>query len=461
MKHNTITPYRRLIIFVMAVYSSCLLLACKKFLELPLSPVLVEREKIFTDDRSATAALLGLYTQSSTAMHTTNGGLSAYLGLYADDLYNTSSSATYDPFYQNSVLVNNSVVNTNFWRYGYANLYHANALIEGLEKATMLTPAVKRQLMGEAKFMRAWFYVHLVSLFGDVPLVLSTDYLANSVLPRSPAADVWQQIVVDLESAKDSLTAAYSTAGKLRPNKWAAVALLARTQLSLGNWQQAYDLSTTLITSGAYQLNTDLNNSFAANNGEAVWQLVRDNANTAEAAIFIPASAAVRPALALTDSLINLFENGDKRKTNWTRANTVAGVTYYYPFKYRQRTNIPLSEPKQPLRLAEQYLIRAEAAIQLNRLDTALADLNKIRNRAGLLPLTMGTASQLMEAVEKERRLEFFAEDAHRWLDLKRWNKAILVLGNSKPAFTTKALLFPIPLTEIERNPFLLQNPGY
>ena len=434
---------------------------CKKILQLPVSPILVENDYLFTDDQSAVSAILGLYSQSLTSMHSTNGGLSVYTSLYADDIYTTATSASYDPFYNNTLLAPNGIVNTNFWRYGYANIYHANALIEGLEKSNMLTPSVKQQLMGEAKFMRAWFYFNLVNLFGDVPLITSTLYKENAVLPRAPVTEIYNLILSDLGFAKSNLAVVYSTAGKLRPNKWAAVALLARTQLYLQNWQQAYANATELITAGNYQLATDLNNSFIPNNTEAIWQLVKDNANTSEAATFIPSSSTVRPALALTDTLMKLFEPNDKRKSSWTKSNTVSGTVYSYPFKYKLRTNTPLAENKQPLRLAELFLIRAEAAIQLNKLDTALNDINRIRNRAGLTTVNLTTAQQLTTALEKERRLEFFAEDAHRWFDLKRWSKATEILQPIKPAWVPKALLFPIPESEIEKNPFLMQNPGY
>lgn len=448
-------------VLIVAAMLTFALQGCRKFLNLPLSPTLVENDYVFTDDRSATSAVLGLYNQATTSMHSTNGGLSVYLSLYADDLYNTSSSTSYDPFFNNTLLSSTGIVNTNFWRYGYANLYHANALIEGLEKSTVLTVSVKQQLLGEVKFMRAWFYFNLVNLFGDVPLITSTDYQLNAVMPRSPVVEVYQLIMSDLSFAKSNLTTAYSTAGKLRPNKWTAVALLARTELYLKNWQGAYDHASELMASGTYQLAADLNNCFAANNTEAIWQIARENVNTSEAAIFVPASATVRPALALTDTLVKLFEPNDKRKTNWTKANTVSSVAYFYPFKYKQRTNTPLAENKQPLRLSEIILIRAEAAIQLSKLDTAVNDINKIRNRAGLISMGNNTAEQLTIALEKERRLEFFAEDAHRWFDLKRWNKAPSVLSSIKPAWTATAVLFPVPLSEIEKNQFLMQNPGY
>ncbi len=434
---------------------------CKKMLDLPLSPTLVETQKLFNDDKAAASAILGLFNQTTTAMQATNGGLSVYTSLYADDLYNTASSSTYDPFYSNTLLSNNSVVQAAFWSNAYTCIYQCNAIIEGLDNSTALTPAVKNQLMGEAKFIRAWHYFNLLQLFGDVPLVHTTSYRQNMILPRAPVSEVYQFILADLEEAKTLLAEAYPTAGKLHPNKWAAAALLARSALYSNNWQLAYDNASEILATGTYQLAADLNNSFTANNSEAIWQISRDNANTSEAGVFIPSSATVKPALALTASLLQLFEAGDKRRTAWTKTNTVSAVQYDYPAKYKIRAATPVSEYKQPLRLAEVILIKAEAAIYLGKTDTALAAINRIRTRAGLAAISFSTAAQLVSALEKERRLEFFAEDAHRWFDLKRWNKAEAVLSSSKPSWTNKALLFPVPVTETDKNPFLLQNPGY
>lgn len=461
MKKQKQSYHKIILLLCILVTAITVLQGCKKFLNLPLSPTLVETGKLFNDDKAAGSAILGLFNQTTTAMQATNGGLSVYTGLYADDLYNTTSSSTYDPFASNTLLVNNSVVQSSFWTNGYTCIYQANAIIEGLGNSTALTPAVKKQLMGEAKFIRAWHYFNLLQLFGDVPLVSTTNYQQNMILPRAPVSEIYQFILADLVEAKTLLSETYPTAGKLRPNKWAATALLARTALYMNNWQQAYDNAGELLNTGAYQLSADLNNSFAANNSEAIWQISRDNANPSEAGVFIPSSATVKPTLALTPSLMQLFEAGDKRKAAWAKTNTVSAVQYDYPNKYKIKAATPVSEYKQPLRLAEVVLIRAEAAIYLGKTDTALAGINRIRSRAGLAAISFSTTAQLVNALEKERRLEFFAEDAHRWFDLKRWNKAEAVLSSLKLSWTNKALLFPVPVTEIDKNPFLLQNPGY
>lgn len=439
-----------------------ILSSCKKQLQLSPSPVLIEKEKIVSDDQTATAAILGVYVQMMNAgLNMANGGLSVYPALSADELYNTASSTAWDPFTTNALTSNNTIVNTAYWRPAYSCLYQLNALIEELEKATAVSATVKEQLLGEAHFTRAWIYCTLINLFGEVPLVLTTDYKLNAVLPKAPVNQIYDQVIADLQLAKSKLKENYPTAGRVRPNKWSAVALLARVYLYNQNWQLAETEASAVINAGMYQLLTDLNTVFLSNNNEAIWQLLKDNNNTAEAATFIPASATVKPTLAVTDQLLNTFETGDKRKLNWLKANTISSQLFYYPNKYKARTSTPLTETKQLLRLAEQYLIRGEARVQLNKLDSAKADLNIIRSRAGLLPIIVTTQTDLMKAVEKERQTELFAEDGHRWFDLKRWNKATTVLAPLKTAWLPTAIRYPIPLTELERNPFLLQNPGY
>jgi hypothetical protein len=141
----------------------------------------------------------------------------------------------------------------------------------------------------------------------------------------------------------------------------------------------------------------------------------------------------------------------------------VSGVTYVYPTKYKTKT--ASSDPVEYnviFRLAEQYLIRAEARIQQDRYADAQSDLNLIRSRAGLPKTTASDKPTLLNAIESENRSEYFAEWGHRWFDLKRWGKVDTVLSTLKfPNWQSTDVLYPIPLTEIQRNPALTQNPGY
>jgi hypothetical protein len=113
------------------------------------------------------------------------------------------------------------------------------------------------------------------------------------------------------------------------------------------------------------------------------------------------------------------------------------------------------------LRLAEQYLIRAEAEANLDNLIGAITDLNMIRNRAGLPNTTASDKTTILLAIENERQAELFCEGGNRWFDLKRTNRANKILSSEKANWKQSAALYPIPQTEINADPNLTQNIGY
>jgi hypothetical protein len=114
------------------------------------------------------------------------------------------------------------------------------------------------------------------------------------------------------------------------------------------------------------------------------------------------------------------------------------------------------------LRLAEQFLIRAEARAHQKNLADAISDLNIIRHRAGLPDLSSSLVqADVLAAVEKEKRIEFFAEFGHRWFDLKRTGRVDAVLAPIKPLWTSTAAFYPLPFSELQKDPNLTQNPGY
>src|SRR5690606_28078371 len=121
-------------------------------------------------------------------------------------------------------------------------------------------------------------------------------------------------------------------------------------------------------------------------------------------------------------------------KANWIGNVTSQSETYYFPYKYKISSGQdPWNEYPMVLRLAEQYLIRAEARAHQNKLPEAIADLDAIRERAGLLSIAnikpgIGQA-ELLDAILQERRVELFAEWGHRWFDLKRTAQADAILG--------------------------------
>jgi hypothetical protein len=146
---------------------------------------------------------------------------------------------------------------------------------------------------------------------------------------------------------------------------------------------------------------------------------------------------------------------------NWTASLIYNGTTYYYPYKYKSLVSGANAEYYTALRLAEQYLIRAEARAQQNNIGGAQSDVSVIRNRAGLASTTASDQASLLLAIEQERRIELNCEWGHRWLDLKRTGRVNAVIGAEKTTWKPAAALFPIPSAEISNNANLTQNTGY
>lgn len=447
--------------------------ACRKFTDVA-EPVDSITTKInFEDEATATASLMGIYNAlNAQAPSFGNGIIALYTGLAADELnYFDATDLAVAPFQFNNLRPDNPSLLTDFWTPAYTAIYRANAVIEGVANSEKLSEAVKWQLTGEAKFLRAFCHFYLVNLYGDVPLMISTDWRQTASMGRTAIHAIYRQIEQDLQQAVQLLPGDFSMSGgeRIRANKWAAKALLARVQLYTGQWQQAEASASEVINQSSYFTIEALPDVFKKDSKEAIWQLQAYDVapySLVEARQLIPFNASLNPRYSLTTSLLGAFENDDQRKTVWLGKNTYEGADYYYPYKYKVRvgTSGNLSEYYMMFRLAEQYLIRAEARAQQNiRTDEAIADLNVLRTRAQLplLPNTL-TSNEVLNAVQQERRIELFAEWGHRWFDLKRTSQADQVLSAIKGAhWQTTDQLFPIPLSEIEKSPVLTQNQGY
>lgn len=439
--------------------------SCKKFVDIPATPTQISNYKVFEDDGTAAKAITAIYIQMiSSGNLFSSGNTTFYAGLSADELYYYTNDSKQE-FLKNEIGPgNHGLISSLFWSPAYNYIYTANACIEGLATSTTLTPSVKKGLTGEAKFIRAYCYFYLVNLFGDVPLVTTTDYEQNAAMPRTPKTTVYNQIINDLTDAQSLLETSYVSADRARPNKWAATALLARVFLYKKEWAQAITQSSMVISSGMYSIQPTLNTVFLKNSDETIFQIQpgTNSINTWEGNVFVPASNTVTPTYLLTNTILNSFEAGDNRKTDWIQSRTFAGQTVFYPFKYKIQSNSIVTEYYIYLRLAEQYLIRSEAKAQQDDITGSKADLNIIRNRAGLSNTTANDKASLLLAIEHERQVEFFAEWGHRWFDLIRTNRANIVLNALKPAtWQPTDTLWPIPLIQINLNSALTQNPGY
>lgn len=423
----------------------------------------IERSLVFISDATALSAMSGVYSQMIRSnMQYASSATTIYAGLSSDEFYPTTSVATTDEYFLNNLTAGNGTLRTNVWIPAYQVIFQCNNIIEGLQASTDVSAAMKQQLEGEAKFIRAFTHFYLTNLFGDVPLVVTTDYRETSKLPREQTAKVYDQVVKDLSEAKTLLAASYPSANRVRVNSKVASALLARVYLYMGEWQKAADESSVVIGDPSYAMVNVLNNVFLINSTETIWQLMPTSTttNTWEGNTFIPATSTA-PAYGLTTSLANAFAGADTRKSNWTKSVTVGATTHYYPNKYKVKTATTLTEYYVVLRLAEQYLIRSEAYAHLNKITEAKNDLNVIRTRATLGGTTANDQNSLLTAIEKERQLELFAEWGHRWFDLKRTGHATAVLSLLKAGWMSTDMLYPIPQIEINRNSLLTQNPGY
>ncbi len=450
------------IAFIVTIFVS----ACKKFADIPLPVDQLGTEFVFNNDSTAVQSVLGIYSEMmNSSTQFSSGNTTFYTGMSADELYYYTPGSSRDEFIANELSVlNHSTLESSFWNACYRYIYAANSIIKKAPASAGLSLGVQNMILGEAKFIRAFCYFYLVNLFGDVPLILSNDYLNNVRIPRTSSASVITQMVNDLKDAKELLGANYPSAERVRPNKYAAQALLARIYLYQNDYAKAEAEANNVFSSTSYNLVSNLDNVFLVNSSEAIWQLrpVNPSRNTFEGNTFIPSTTTSTPTYLLTDNLINSFEPNDRRKISWTKSRVFSSQTLYYPTKYKVRTGATITEYYMVLRLAETYLIRAEARAHLSKLSDALADLNVIRTRANLPASLAMTRDEILSAIEKERRFELLAEWGHRWFDLKRTNRANAVLGLLKPGtWQSTDMLWPLPQTQINLNPSLIQNPGY
>ncbi|MBN9284106.1 MULTISPECIES: RagB/SusD family nutrient uptake outer membrane protein [unclassified Flavobacterium] len=442
--------------------------SCKKLISVDSPINQLGSDVVYNSDANAISAITGLYSSmSANATSFVGSGTTIFCGLSSDELHN-SSSITYDDFFNNTLSSSTSALDLNIWTPAYNYIYQANSIIAGVDHSKTLGSSTRSQVKGEALLIRAFCYFYLVNFFGDVPLVLSTDYQSNAMLVRSPSSKIYEQITEDLQVSQQLLTVTYPGGNRGRINLYTATAFLARVYLYQKDWNNAETQSSSVINSSAYSLVSNPDSVFLSASKEAIWQLipVPATANTTEGTNFIPGSNTV-PNYELTGALLKSFPASDKRKQRWTKTISLAGNSFTYPFKYKARTaaGVAVSEYYVMMRLAEQYLIRAEAKAQKNNLNSAIQDVDKIRQRAGITLLSIITPNisqkALIDSIALERKREFFAEWGHRWFDLKRTDQAHSILGTIKPDWQSTDTLYPIPKPQMLLNSNLVQNPGY
>lgn len=461
--------------YIILISLYLLQVSCEDFVEVEVPDYKITSETVFDSDETANSTVVGIYNELFKADFSNGNFRSVTMlgGLAADNLQTTTINDEMKEYEGNEILINNSY-NLDLWSSAYNIVYMCNAVLDGLQTSEEVSGEMKDKLMGEARFVRAFVYFYLVNLYGEVPLIQTLDYRKNALASRNTIAEVYNLITDDLESAVAVLGNTYEDGERLRPNKFTAMALLARVYLFLEDWKKAEALSGQVIDSSEnYTLLNNLDEVFLANSKEAIWQISPAGRGalsliTNEARIFIltsPPPNSQQP-LGLTADLINNYEEQDLRLEHWVGEFNTNNQIYYYPFKYKNNiSEVTITEYSMVMRLAEQYFIRAEARAQQGKLTEAITDLDKIRERAQL-PLISTTASgigrePLLDSIQIERRRELFTEWGHRWLDQKRTGEASETLGAKKPSWQDTDVFYPIPEEEIGKNPNLTQNNGY
>jgi hypothetical protein len=437
------------------------LISCDDALDVDLPSNQLSSENVYSTESTAEAAVNGIY-QSMVADFYYNR-VHALLGQTADELVPRTGIA--NVYSSNEIPETDGTINSN-WGELYKTIYNANNVIEGVTKSTAIDAVKSKQWIAEAKFLRAYSYFYLTNLWGNVPLVLTTNVDVSALLPQSSQEAVYAQILLDLTDASKDLPTDYKNYDqeRIRATKWAAETVLARVNLYLGKWTEAAAHASTVISqTGTYKIITDLaddNSPFVADNDEAILQIPYYNVDYT----YEGSSVFTTGGTLLLRKGNALFETNDARKTNWTvdikdRSGVFLGIA---PYKYHNDFSGSPIERSTLLRLAELYLIRAEARVKSNDIIGAQEDINVIRNRALLSNTTLTDPNQLLDLIALERQREFFAENGHRWLDLKRTGKLDETLSVlSDKIWKTTDSLYPIPEPAIRSNPFLTQNSGY
>lgn len=414
----------------------------------------ISDESTIIDQESANTALNGVYS-ALRSYYSISFQSIAYLS--GDNIQWTGSQSQIQEFINHDVRAENSTI-SSAWNGIYQTINRVNNVIARVSEldASTIDETERSRILGEAYFIRGLTYFDLARVWGGVPLITNPTLDANDNrgIPRSTREQTYQQALADWNAAEGLLPETTNRFQATRKTVWA---LKSRYFLYHQDWQQAADYASRLINDTQnYELLAPYHAFFAngvAGTRESVFEIYynanelnghrnqwqpQENGGTRQWApndIFValvndPATGGSRSALVALDN-----------QSRWY------GNLYY---------RSPATDPTYVIRIAELYLIRAEARAELGDYANALADLNAVRSRAGLANSEANGQEAVLLAIENERRLEFGLE-AHRWFDLVRTGRAQAVLGITDP----NRLVLPLPAEQLLLDDALEQNTGY
>ncbi len=435
----------------------------------------IPAEDAIKDEKGLAAAINGVYDQLQSVGFAEDA--LTFADLAADNLIHRGSKKEYRQISDNRLTPDNIYI-AGIWNSCYDGINRVNNIIAALDEVEGTSEATLNKYAGQAYFLRALNYFTLVKYFGGVPLKETPTEGASPEdlnIPRASVQQVYQFIISDLQTA-ETLLEEYTPATSAYAGKYAVKALMARVYLYYSqyedHWSDAADKALEVIESGEYTLAQD-STSFAAiydeenASGEIIFHIdfTNDDDNNALADWF---NINGRFEVAAWDtydritSIADAYEADDDRKYVTIQSGVYEGRDEYYCVKYddtkTRNDNVII------LRIAEMYLIRAEALNEVEYMANGEAFdlLNAVRERvnasafsAGDLP--GGTPFRL--AIQKERRLEL-AFEGHRLFDLRRSgiiNDVLPDIGN----MAANGWIFPIPQSEVDTNPSMTQNGNY
>jgi tetratricopeptide (TPR) repeat protein len=426
--------------------------SCKKYLEeIPNNSL--PTESSITDANTSRAAIIGAYDRIQeyyAASYPTLGTITT------DNVIFNGTLSQYLQLDQNAIPTDN-VITVAAYQSIYRAINSANSVIVSVPSVNdpLLTAAEKDKILGEAYFIRALSYFDLGRGWGGVQIQLlpTTDLNTLKGVKRSTLEQTYDQVLADLVLAEQLLPEDATT--RNRAQKSTARALRARLHLYREQWAEAENYATQVIGNTKYALVKPYKAFFTApfQSTESVLELAYSvNDRNSFWNLWYPSSSGGQFTLKPSDALVAKLNNP---AIGGTRNTLIAGTgTTVYGVLYNTTTTS--TDPSYLIRIAELYLIRAEARAHLGKLTEAAEDLNVIRARADVPASTATTQEQLLQAIEDENAIEF-AFEAHRWFDLVRTKRADAVLGVTNKNFW----LFPIPYSDILSDPDVTQNPGY
>jgi starch-binding outer membrane protein, SusD/RagB family len=445
-----------------------LTVSCKKELELK-DPQGLSPQDALANDANIKRVLQGAYdAMSSGNMYGGNAQMFADLLASDGELSWVGTFNTYREVWGKNLLTTNPLV-ANTWGAGYNAINIANNVLANVSKVAQ---ADQNRVRGEALFIRASMHFELVRLYakdftdGDpntnpgVPIMTQpTNSSAEITKPsRNKVAEVYTAVINDLTQAETLLP---NTNGVFI-TKSAAAAMLSRVYLQKADYAGARDAANRAITNatGKSLLPTFMNNfNQAANTAEDLFAIQvndQDGANNLQLFYSVDIFGARDGDIEIEASHLALYEAGDVRRSSTSNpgATTSFNTAFYTKYGANRTTKWrDLYKNVKVIRLAEMYLTRAEANFRLGTTvgDTPLNDINRIRARAGLLPLATLTLNDIY--LERRRELAFEGFGIH---DARRFKRSIDGLP-----WNHNSLVFPIPFRELNANSNLTQNPGY